>query len=88
MMDYGLIFTIIGAAWLAKSLMQAFERMEKSTKKTAQLRQTTARSVTQGNHESIIIILRLMLFCKYFKNNFEVWRKGLQTGENACHPLL
>lgn len=33
MMDYGLIFTIIGAAWLAKSLMQAFERMEKSTKK-------------------------------------------------------
>lgn len=57
MMDYGLIFTIIGAAWLAKSLMQAFERMEKGTKKTAQLRQTTARSVTQGNHESIIIIL-------------------------------
>ena len=33
MMDYGLIFTIIGAAWLAKSLMQAFERMEKGTKK-------------------------------------------------------
>lgn len=47
MMDYGLIFTIIGAAWLAKSLMQAFELMEKSTKKD---RAAAANNCTVGSY--------------------------------------
>ena len=78
-MEWGMVIVIAGAACLAKSLMDLFERLEhpaKGTKKTAQLRQTTARSVvTQGNHESIIIILHWASIGKSLEKRFDKSRK-------------